>query len=142
MAYTPLGRPVLEVMYAGNGRLTLANRTREDRAVLIASAAIVWHGTDGPLWRQMVWELDLAAGEAESIETPEALDQTFGGIELLLRLFSTDRGWRDVYIASPPDATPARQWEAGLRSVDDAPEQGELFVAESEGLVAYLRSES
>jgi hypothetical protein len=61
------------------------------------------------------------------------------GVEALLRLYSPDqRGLRDVYLSSPPDGAPARQWEIGVRPEASPAQEGETVVPESPGLLAYV----
>ena len=140
MPITPLGRDILQAYLRGNGRVTLANRTSDSSGVRILAAALVRHDLSGSHRGQAVWELDLAPGEALSVDPPEASDQPLAGIEVLLRLFSPDqRGLRDVYLSSPPDAAPAREWEVGVRPDTDPAEDLEFATPESPGLTAYIR---
>jgi hypothetical protein len=141
MPISPLGRPQLESLMIGNGRVTVANGASGASSLQILAAAIVRHDAAGVSSRQTVWELDLAPGEAELVDPPEASDQRFAGIEVLFRLFSSgELGLREVYLASPPDSAPVRQWEAGVRLETEPAEEREFVVPESPGLVAYLRA--
>jgi hypothetical protein len=140
MPITLIGQDALRSLLRGNGRVTLANRASNGTTLAMLAAAIVRHDAAGVSSRQAIWQLDLRPGEAQPINSPVALDQNFVALEVLFRLFSDARGFRDVYLASPPDAAPARQWEVGVRSENTPPEAGEFFVPESPGLVAYIRS--
>ena len=101
-------------------------------AVRILAAAVVWHDLSGVVSRQAVWDLDLASGEALSVDPHQASDQPLAGLEVLLRLLSPDRrGLRDVYLASPPDAAPAREWEVGVRPDTDPAEDLEFAMPEN-----------
>ena len=63
--------------------------------------------------RQAILGLGLRSDEAKTIEPPEATDQLFEGLEVLLRIFTPGRlGMRDVYVATPPDAPPTGQWRS------------------------------
>src|SRR5262249_23430134 len=140
MSVTLLGRDTLQAFLRGSGRVTIANRAAEGNSLRILAAAIVRHDTAGVASRQAVWELDLAPGEAQSADMSEASDQPVGGVEVLLRMFSPDQyGLREVYLSPAPDATPARQWEAGVRPDTTPADALEFVVPESSGLVAYLR---
>ena len=135
-----LGPNVLQTLLQGNGRVTLANRAPASTGVLILAAAIVRHDTTGTSSRQAVWELDIAFGEAQSVEAFDASDQLFAGLEVMIRIFSADQhGLRDVYLASPPGSAPARQWEVGIRPDTTAVETGDFVAPESPGLVGYIR---
>jgi hypothetical protein len=141
MPVTMLGKDTLLTLLRGNGRVTLANRASDGTSLVILAAAIIRHDTAGVSSRQAVWELDLGPGEAQSLDPSIAADQNFAALEILFRLFSPDkRGFREVYLASPPDAVPARQWEVGVRSDTTPAIAGEFSVPESPGLVAYIRS--
>jgi hypothetical protein len=140
MPITPLGRDILQAFLRGNGRVTFANRDSGDGGLRILAAAVVRHDSSGVASRQTVWDLDLAPGEAQAVYPCEASDQLLAGVEVLLWLFSPDqRGLRDVYLASPPDAAPAREWEVGVRPDTDPAENLEFAVPESSGLTAYIR---
>ena len=139
MPITPLGRDSLKAHLLGNGRVTIANRASTASSFRILAAAIVRHSLTGASSRAAVWDLDLAPGEAESIEPYDASDDLFAGIEVVFRVFSPDEhGLREIYLASPPDAAPARQWEVGVRLETEPPAEHEFFVPDTPGLVAYL----
>jgi hypothetical protein len=142
MPVTLLGQEVLQEYFLGNGRVTVANRDSPGRTLCILAATIVRHDSAGSISRQAVWELDLEPGEAQSVDPCEAFDQPPAGIEVLLRLFSPDqRGLRDVYLSSPLDAAPAREWEVGVRpDTDPAEDLEEFAMPESPGLMAYIRT--
>src|SRR5262245_28143889 len=141
MPIVPVGHDALKALLRGNGRVALANRASTANGVHILAAAIVRHDPAGEIRNQVAWDLDLAPGEAEAFDLTNPTDQPFSGIELLMTLFSPDKyGLRDVYLVSPPDSAPSRQWEAGVRLETDAAEEREFFVPESSGLVAYLRA--
>ena len=139
MPITPLGQDVLRALLRGNGRITLANRAAADGGVRILAAAVVRHDASGVASRQTVWDLDLLPGEAQLVDPCDASGQPFAGIEILLRLFSPDRRGLRVYLASPPDAAPAREWEVGVRPDTDPAEDLEFATPESPGLMAYIR---
>jgi len=140
MPVTLLGRDMLQAFLRGNGRVTVANRASAGASLRVLAAAIVRHNAAGVALRQAVWELDLAPGEAQSADISEPSDQPFAGLEVLLRVFSPDqRGLREVYLSSPPDATPARQWEVGVRPDTTPADEHEFVVPESPGLFAYIR---
>ena len=141
MPFTPLGRQSLEALFGASGRVALANRASGASGLRILDAVIVRHDAAGGTTRQVAWDLDLAPGEAESLDALDASEELYAGIELLLRLFYADeRGLREIYLASPPDSTPARQWDAGVRLESETAQEREFFVPESPGLVAYLRA--
>ena len=141
MPITPLGFDALKTLLKGNGRVTVANRGAEDSGLTILAAVIVRHKSSGAPSRQAILGLDLRPDEAQATEPAESIEQLFDGIEVLLRVCTPGRlGIRDVYIATQPDAEPARQWEVGLRTDEDAAEEGEFTIPESPGLVAYLRA--
>jgi hypothetical protein len=139
MPVAPLGREILQACLRGNGRVTIANRASDGASLRILAAAIARHDAAGVASRQAVWALDLAPGEAQSVDMSEASDQPLAGLEVVLRMFSPDQsGLREVYLSSPPDAAPTRQWEVGVRPDTPAGEL-EFVVPESPGLVAYIR---
>ena len=141
MPTTPLGPGALKTLLRGNGRVTVANRGPRDAELVILAAVVVRHGSSGVASRQAIPGLGLRSDEAKTIEPPEATDQLFDAVEVLLRIFTPSRlGMRDVYIASPPDAPPAGQWEVGVRADDGTTEAEEAILPESPGLVAYLRA--
>ena len=141
MPITSLGPGALKTLLRGNGRITVANRGPGDAEFVILAAVAVRHGSSGVASRQAILGLGLRSDEAKTIEPPEATDQLFDGLEVLLRIFTPGRlGMRDVYIATQPDAPPAGQWEVGMRADDGTTEPGEVVVPESPGLVAYLRA--
>jgi hypothetical protein len=141
MTITALGLDGLETLLRGNGRVTVANGGPGDSELVILAAVVVRHGSSGVASRQAILGLGLRSDEAKAIEPPEATDQLFDAVEVLLRIFTPGRlGLRDVYIATPPDAPPAGQWEVGVRADDGTTEAGEIVLAESPGLVAYLRA--
>ena len=141
MTITALGLDGLEALLEGNGRVTVANRGPEDAQLVILAAVIVRHGSSGVASRQAILGLGLQSDDAKTIELTEATDQLFDGLEVLLRIFTPGRlGMRDVYIATPPDALPAGQWEVGVRADDGTTEPGEVILPESPGLVVYLRA--
>jgi hypothetical protein len=140
MPAIPFGHEVLGELLQANGRVVIANRDWPGSTVCILAIAIVRHDPAGVTSRQVARELDLEAGEAQTVDPCEASDQPPAGIEVLLRLFSPDRrGLRDVYLASPPDAAPAREWEVGVRPDTDPAEDLEFAMPESPGLMAYIR---
>src|SRR3954464_11323441 len=109
MTITALGLDGLEILLRGNGRVTVANGGPEAAGLVILAAAVVRHGSSGVASRQAILGLGLRSDEAKTIEPPEATDQLFDGVEVLLRIFTPGRlGMRDVYIASSPDAPPSR----------------------------------
>lgn len=141
MPVTLLGQNALVDLLRGNGRVTFANRSSNGTSLVILAAAIVRHDTAGAPSRQTVWDLELGPGEAQPVDPPIASGQDFAALEVLFRLFSPDqRGFRELYLASPPDAAPATEWEVGVRPDTTPAEVGEFFVPESPGLVAYIRS--
>jgi len=140
MAINLLGPDSLRDFFQGRGRITFANRAPSGKSDVILAAAIVRHGATGSPIGQMAWELDLQPGESDAVEPDAPPTADYAGIEIVLRLFSGDRGFRQVYLASDPNAAPAREWEAGIRSDDVEPEAGDLSVAEGPGLVAYFRA--
>ncbi|KLK89730.1 hypothetical protein AA309_29905 [Microvirga vignae] len=141
MPINPLGPDALGMLLHGNGRVTVANRGPEDTGLVILAAVIVRHRNSAPTSRQAFFGLDLRTDEAEAIETTEPTDQPFDGIEVLLRVFTPGSlGIREAYIATQPDAVPARQWEVGLRVDDGTVKEGEFTLPESPGLVTYLRT--
>src|SRR5262249_45818994 len=136
MPVTLLGQNALLALLRGNGRVTLANRASNGTSLVMLAAAIVRHDTAGVSSRQAIWELDLGPGEAQSVDPPVAPDQNFAALEVLLRVVSPDkRGLRDIYLSSPPEAAPARQWEVGVRPDTTPAKAGEFFVTEGPGLV-------
>jgi hypothetical protein len=140
MSVTLLGKNALADLLLGNGRVTFANRASNGTSLVMLATAIVRHNAAGAS-RQVVWGLDLQPDEAQPVDPPIAEGQKFSALEVLFRLFSPDqRGFREVYLASPPDAAPASEWEVGVRPEGTPAEAGEFFVPESPGLVAYIRS--
>jgi hypothetical protein len=140
MAINLLGPDSLREFFQGRGRITIANRAPSGTSDVILAAAIVRHGATGLPANQMAWELDLLPGESDAIEPDAPPTADFAGVEIVLRLFSSQRGFRQVYLASDPNAAPAREWEAGIRGDDVEPEVGDLSVPEGPGLVAYFRA--
>jgi hypothetical protein len=141
MAVTLLGKDALLSLMRGNGRVTIANRASSGTSLRILSAAIVRHDSGGDITQQAILELDLSPDEAQAFDLPEASNGNFTALEVSFRVFTPDqRGLREVYLSSPPDAAPARQWEVGVRPDTTPAETGEFFVPESPGLVAYIRA--
>src|SRR6476646_6112684 len=133
MTIALIGLDGLETLLRGNGRVTVANRGSGDAGLVILAAVVVRHGSSGVASRQAILGLGLRSDEAKTIEPPEATDQLFDGVEVLLRIFhARPSGYaRRLHCHSP-----AGQWEVGMRADDGTTEPGEVVVPESPGLVA------
>jgi hypothetical protein len=140
MPVSLLGRDALLAVLAGYGRVILVNRTNPGLGLRVIAAAIARHDATAA-GCESVFALDLGPGESETLEPVPAPTGPLAAVEAVLRLVVSDsRAFGDVYVASPPDESPAaRLWEIGVRDRDGPLAPGEVVPAGLPQFVAYLR---
>jgi hypothetical protein len=136
MVPTLLGRDVLQKMLSPEGHLVIVNRSATDSDLKVIAAAIVRHDSTGPT-RQILTELEIDGDESEWIAPPAPPSEPLVMIEVLLRLTLGAR-IVDVYLTTPTNASPAGDWEVGVRPLSTPSDPADMPIPELPGFAAYL----